>query len=302
MEEWRPEILVLGPGGIKGFLELGFLFPVEASGALSKVHTYAGVSVGAMISLLIVSGFTVKEIVAEAIDADIFMDVDSIRLGAVISNSGLISNEPIKQRLSRLIVSKFGYVPTLRQLNVTTGLTFVSITYNMDKHETERIDHITCPDTSCVDAVMLSMNIPLLFYRLVYGCCTYADGALGNPYPVNLFDRDGAKVLGVYIDEVSAPISEAPIYTYIQAIIQAPLRELRKLIIKHSSNNCRHVRLETPNVGVSASPTEKGVMIYRGFVAGKLFLSELNQASGGSPLIIPPTPQINRLTASGAAI
>ena len=52
---WPPEVIVIGPGGCKGFLELGALLYLEKEGYLRSVKTYAGVSVGAVISLLIVS-------------------------------------------------------------------------------------------------------------------------------------------------------------------------------------------------------------------------------------------------------
>jgi len=54
---WKPDIVILGPGGIKGFLELGVLYALQNNNLLENVHTYVGVSVGSIISLLLVCGF-----------------------------------------------------------------------------------------------------------------------------------------------------------------------------------------------------------------------------------------------------
>ena len=38
--DWKPSVLVLGPGGIKGHLELGALLILEKEGYLSNIHQF----------------------------------------------------------------------------------------------------------------------------------------------------------------------------------------------------------------------------------------------------------------------
>src|SRR6056297_3123288 len=90
---WTPELIVLGPGGVKGFLELGSLLVLEKWGWLDNVHTFVGVSVGAIISLLLICGYKVSEIIAEAADANIFQDMSTVRFSDIKGNVGLVSNE-----------------------------------------------------------------------------------------------------------------------------------------------------------------------------------------------------------------
>ncbi|GAH01238.1 unnamed protein product, partial [marine sediment metagenome] len=55
-EEWKPNILVIGPGGIKGFYYCGALLSLDSGGILSDVDTIVGCSVGSLIGLLLISG------------------------------------------------------------------------------------------------------------------------------------------------------------------------------------------------------------------------------------------------------
>lgn len=279
-DRWYPEILVLGPGGYKGFLELGALFYLDSKSLLEKVRVYAGVSVGAIISLLLVCGLSIKQIIAEAVDTNtnMFLDISSIKVGDTFEKSGLISNEPIEKLLTKLIIGKLGCLPTMEQLYMITNIEFITITYNLDKDISEKLDRHSHPNMSCIQAVMLSMNIPLLFYKLYYNDMAYGDGALGNPYPIDLFDNGVDNILGVYIDEKVASIRESSIYLYVWKIIHAPMAEIRRRIISGASNKCKHLKLVTPifdTIGVTMNAKIKAQMILSGYESAKEFLNNI---------------------------
>ena len=69
---WKPRVLVLGPGGIKGFAILGCLALLEDNGLFNETDTYCGVSIGALICLLMVAGYEIREIIGKAALLDIF--------------------------------------------------------------------------------------------------------------------------------------------------------------------------------------------------------------------------------------
>ena len=52
-------------------------------------------------------------------------------------NSGLISNTHINLKLSELIKNKYGFIPTLKQLYMATGIQLVCVTMNIDTHTPE---------------------------------------------------------------------------------------------------------------------------------------------------------------------
>ncbi len=275
---WKPEILVLGPGGIKGFLELGVLYVLESEDFLTDVHTYVGVSVGAIVSLLMVCGRTITEIIAEAADADIFQDLSSVNIKDSTEKLGLVSSDPIRRKLVRSVLEKFGYIPTLQQLFNSTGLTLVCVTVNLDKEEPEYMSHENEPDIPCVDAVMYSMNIPIIFYKLKYKGCVYVDGALGNPYPINQYDDGFTKILGIYIESTRKTTREPGNSTatmYFHKIVQFTMGQLRTMILENCSDMCKHIRLQSniiDTTGLTIDANLKADMILEGYTHGAEFL------------------------------
>jgi predicted acylesterase/phospholipase RssA len=282
---WKPQVLVLGPGGIKGFLELGALCVLESNDLLSEVHTYVGVSVGAILSLLIVCGYSMTEIIIEAADADIFEDISKFDFQDIHSNVGIVSSSPIKRKLIRKVLQRFGYVPTLQQLYNETGLTLVTVTANLNQEKTEYMSHLTEPELSCVDAVMFSMNIPLIFYKLKYKGCIYVDGALGNPYPIDPWDDGETNILGIYTKSTQKTDKEpegASTTMYIHKIIHFSMTQIRDRIIENSSKRCKHIEL-TSNIidstGFTINAQMKADMVLKGVAVAEAFLKEIQSTN-----------------------
>lgn len=275
-ERWTPNVLVLGPGGGKGFLELGALFELTKSGFLSKIDTYVGVSVGSIISLLLVVGYTVEEIITLSVEIKLFHGIADLAWRDIKDNIGLLSNESIKTKLSSAVTKKLGYIPSLKSIYMITGIRFTAISYNVTDEVVAVLSESLYPDMSCVDAVMLSMNIPFIFYQLVLGEKVYIDGALGNPYPVDLVDNGTNKVLGLYIEENMNPDKGSSYYLH--KVLHVSMTELRKRIISGTSANCKHIKLTTDimdTVGLSLTNRQKAILIASGMESAAAFLETL---------------------------
>lgn len=283
---WKPDVMVIGPGGVKGFAELGVLFELDQNDLLSNVKTYIGVSIGSLLSLLIISGYTIREIITLAADIDILRDHTSFSVMETIENVGLISIDPIRNILKDLIVKKIGRVPSLQQLYIGTGIEFISTVYNSDLSRREFMSYLTEPDISAVDAVMLSMNIPFIFHRLYYNGCSYIDGAFGNPYPIDYLDDGKNNILGIYISNKNSTKIKSPLplhnndnskITYILTTLQAPMEEHRKTIIKYASKRCKHICIEVSvvdSIGITVSAQDKAKMVIDGMKTGRKFINE----------------------------
>lgn len=302
INKWMPRVLVFGPGGIKGIKMLGFLSPIEDYGLLEYVDTYAGVSVGALISLLIICGYTIREIVGEAVKLDIFKDISSIDFATIIERKGFISNEPVRKRLTQLVINKFGNVPSLHGLYMMTGKSFVAVTLNVTNEECVMMNPFDYPDISCVDATMFSMNIPFIFYQLMDRGKVYADGALVNPYPVDYFDDGNTNVLGIYVKTkgYTHNVANSPrpsiiqriddtalsLGVYVSKIVNTLIDHRRNDIIQGSSSLCRHVCLEVnidDILGYTITTDHKATMLVEGFNEGKRFLNELYTDNNNKP-------------------
>jgi predicted acylesterase/phospholipase RssA len=312
---YRPRVLVIGPGGIKGLKVLGFLAPLEDAGMLDCVDTYGGVSIGAVINLLIVAGYNIREIVGEAAILDMLKEIESFDITSIIKNRGLISNEPVRKRLTALLLKKFGTIPSLYQLYMQTGKALITTTLNVTDEQCVMMTPFSHPKMSCIDAVMFSMNIPFLFYQLIYEGKTYVDGALGNPYPIDFFDDGHTEILGIYmktsykntkstakpapktiISSVSSnnPDPELekllPLNAYIHRTIYSMIDQRRNSIIKLSSDQCTHVCLESATVdtiGCVSSIEDKAIMLAEGANQGKEFIAQKQNGTYQGPS--PPT-------------
>lgn len=185
---FSPKICICGPGGVRGFLQLGALLAIQSTDFLNDVGTFVGVSVGALISLCLVANIPLREIIYDGLDIDLFEDLSSVTFESIIQGTGLISRQSISTCLEERIRESIGYIPTLQALHLATGKKFVAVTYNITEEKTVFLSPETHPTLSCIEAVSMSMNIPLLFYKIQYQNCTYIDGAFGNPLPVNRYD------------------------------------------------------------------------------------------------------------------
>lgn len=285
LNSWKPEICVLGPGGMKGFLIIGALIKLFKTGYLDEVHTFIGCSVGVIISALLASGYKPEEIAEDALQVDIFHDSIELTLSDFKNNVGIISNRDIKKLLSDKIIARFGKIVTLKELYDITGITLVSVTLNLTTDTTEYLSWETEPNISVVDAALLSINIPLLFYKLEYKGNIYIDGAFGNPYPVDYLDNGKRKILGISITS-RVPNTIDPVATdnmrYIYKVAHASITQLKKKIDASCSSQCRHLTLHSPcmdTTGISFTHDTKLRLLTIGYESAKRFLFSTSEIS-----------------------
>lgn len=273
--DWKPRVLVIGPGGAKGFVTLGFLVPLEDHKHLQNINVYCGVSIGAVISLLLVCGYSIREIIGQAVMVDLAKELHNFNFQSTINNRGLISHEPTRNMLTELVLAKFNTIPTLGELYQRTGKSLVTVTLNATDNTCVFMDKNTTPNISCVEATLFSMNIPFVFYQLIHEGKTYVDGGLANPYPVNYFDDGNTNILGIFM-KGNPNISNALTFAdYADKIIHSLMEQMRLLILQNSSDKCRHVCLTTDvddMIGYKVTLEDKADMLILGEKRGREYL------------------------------
>lgn len=245
IKQFSPTVLVLGPGGAKGFLQVGALLYLETANYLSKIDKYVGVSVGAIITALIVCGLSVKELLIIALETDISADLKNVTLADITEHWGLIPHNYLREKLTTAIRNKLQFLPTMQQLFEITKKSLTIVTYNCQLDKEEYINHLTHPQFPLVEALLASASIPLVFQKFLYQNQLYIDGAFGNPYPVDYHDDGTEQVLGIYIETESIQRDSAPDLSHFLKISQCAIAQLRRFIIKRSTDNCRHLALRT---------------------------------------------------------
>ncbi len=278
-ELWKPNVFVLGPGGAKGYLELGLMLKFEQEDYLSTLKEFIGCSVGASIALLTVVGYTVTQIINDCIDMNLINDITDINIEHLTDSPGLLRVKTLENLLKTRVQDKFGMVPTLKQLYMATGILLIIVTFNLDKMRPEYLSKDTDPDLSSVEAAMMSMAVPALICPRIYKGNVYIDGAIGDPYPILHLDNGENDILGVYIDsEHSSHSSDRSIPRYLYRCAQASMKVLRDQAIKQASDRCKHIALRTPvmdTTGMSLTNGAKRAMIESGYKSATIFLIKI---------------------------
>jgi len=233
------ETLVIGPGGIKGITILGSIKALQNNNLLNNIKNYVGVSVGSIISLLLICNYSVSEILYESIHIpNFFCDINFYNLKKMfmdlVLQGGIINNDFLKKKLETMVIKKFGSVLTLKELYEITNLNFVSVTLNLSKDTTEYLSHTFCPDLSCVDAVMMSINIPIIFQKLKINGSLYIDGAFGDSYPINLYPNS----IGISIETTFDDIDDSN-FSYILKVMSCSVTQLTKRSLQSGKYNIR---------------------------------------------------------------
>jgi predicted acylesterase/phospholipase RssA len=277
------DVLVVGPGGVKGFLELGILYNAEKKGILTNIKEYIGVSVGAMICFFLNIGLSVKDILYIAIENDSAIDFDINNpnifklLNDVKNHFGLFSMQKIEKILVDSVIQKYGYIPTMKQLYELTKIRLIIVNYPLSDMTTEYVDYQLSPNVLCIEPVIKSMSIPLIFWMAKYENKVYIDGAFGDPYPI-LFRDDGKnKILGIYIKtekNINDSEYKNPLL-YLHDIFHCMFHVATERNINEASKNCLNLPVESlaiDPIGFNLEMKDKAKMVLSGIIQSKKYI------------------------------
>ncbi len=190
--------LVFEGGGVKGVAYVGAMQVLAQRGLLEPIVRVGGTSAGAINAVIYSLGFSIREQreILESTDFRDFMDdsfgiIRDIR--RLVREFGWHRGDFFAGWLGDLVKSRLGDgnatfaglkaadCPALYVVgtNLSTGFSEV---FSVERH----------PDMPIVEAVRISMSIPLFFAAVRHGTRgdVYVDGGVQNNYPVKLFDRE----------------------------------------------------------------------------------------------------------------
>jgi predicted acylesterase/phospholipase RssA len=150
----------------------------------------------------------------------------------MINNSGAISYYPIQSTLEKMIISKIGYLPTLKDIKEKFKKKLVVVTYNLTLSRTEYISYEEYPDLPCITALRMSSNLPLVFEKFLYNKNFYVDGGISDNFAIKYGEKFGKKILGITLDDYQ--MQHKPDYNileYMYNIISIPINEITKYSI-----------------------------------------------------------------------
>jgi predicted acylesterase/phospholipase RssA len=182
--------LILSGGGVRGFGLLGSLQYLMLNKYLDNVHKFIGVSIGAILSVIIIVGYEPTEIIIKFIQCNYFKQFGSYSIIQALKGNGFLSFDDFKKILEELILEKVDHIPTLEELHSLFGKEFICLTFNYTLRKEVVLSRKTHPDLSILDALRMTSNVPFIFDPFVYEENVYFDGFLSNNFPLNLILED----------------------------------------------------------------------------------------------------------------
>lgn len=170
--------LVLGPGGIGGLYSMiGSLKSIEER--LDLFDEISGSSAGSMLALFLGVGLSVDTILDYGLTMNIRDIVGTFKIKSLLSHFGLMSTDKCREAL----VQVCGCDPTFRELKKKIHVA----AYCVNRSQTMYFNRDTHPDMKVVDAVCMSISIPLVFASFPYKGDTYIDGCTMELLPLTPF-------------------------------------------------------------------------------------------------------------------
>lgn len=240
------DVLILGPGGMKGFIELGALKKLEEVGLLKNIKTFCGVSIGSIIALLLSCRYSVMDILFHAYSMSL-LDMNNIDAKNIVT--GLFTQNSFEKKLETLIKDKLkiNYIPTLKQLHEFTGYEFSAIATALMKPYPQAINlnYKTHPELSVIKAVMMSSNIPGLFKKIEYENIYYVDGGLSCPLPLEFYGDEKKRILSISIlTHASDNKVFNDITNYMYISLNVPMLFLTRKYAEEAGENCSNIIIE----------------------------------------------------------
>lgn len=191
-------ILVLSGGGIKGLVMLGALHSLYISGYLNKINTYAGSSVGAIISVLLIIGYKPDEIYNK-LKKTPFEKLTNVKISN-LSEWGLDDGSRLNTFIKELLKNKnYDYNTTFKNLfDKTKKILYITGACLNDK-KCYYFSHLETPDLKILDALRISYSVPFYFTHIEHDGKTFVDGSCIDNFPIKLFKDNIEKVIGLYI-------------------------------------------------------------------------------------------------------
>jgi NTE family protein len=169
--------LVIGPGAIGFFALMGALNRMHEEGSLKDLESLSGSSAGALlVCMTAVYNFDFKKMLWDSTKVPIHKLKPQIK--SLFESYGLVPPETIKE-LVRTCIPDITFKELLERFPIKIHLA----AYCVELSQTHYFSADTHPDMSIVDAVCMSISVPLLFSSFKHGPWTYFDGAAAETAP-----------------------------------------------------------------------------------------------------------------------
>jgi NTE family protein len=177
--------LIIGSGGMGIYAYLGCLKSIEDK--LDEVEEFSGASCGSLLAVMLSLGFKPDEILEKLLGIDT-KSLTKVNVKSLFKNYGFISHEPIKAVLKEILECDPTFSGLERDVHIPA--------FCLNMNRTEYFSKKSHPTMSVIDAICMSISVPVLFSAFRYNDMLYVDGATQERYPFAPFlNKDPKDVL-----------------------------------------------------------------------------------------------------------
>jgi predicted acylesterase/phospholipase RssA len=228
--------LVLGPASMGIYAMMGALKSMEDK--MDQVKEISGSSAGSILALFWAVGISIDDI----IDASLSIDISNfvkLNIGSFFNKFGFVEIDPIREKLVEIC----GCDPTFGELSKKIYIS----SFCLNTSRTEYFSKDTHPDMKVIDAVCMSIAIPLIFASSEYCGRTYVDGGTAEEYPMAPFlDKKPHEVtcITIKMDEIYQEHLNTP-KDFLEALIRSSIKNRLKY-----DEKCNMIKLDIGDVNI----------------------------------------------------
>lgn len=238
------KILVLSGGGIKGITFLGGIKALEELQIIQHIDTFAGTSVGSIISFLLTIGYSANEMF-KFIKQYNFDTLKDISITLLLGSYGLDSGEKILDMIRKLMkIKNIDPSITLEQLFNLTKKIFIATSVNVNTQCAEYFSYKTHPSSKVIDVIRMSISIPFIFTPFKFNDNFYVDGGCMDNFPIEQFKNRMDEVIGICIIEKKIQSNISGIDDYALKIISSLMNGVTNSAINHNYNNVITINID----------------------------------------------------------
>lgn len=183
--------LVLSGGGVFGAALLGALHCLH----IDTFDVFAGTSIGAIISALLVIGHSPMELLRLIAAEPCLVSTDQIDL----NRFGVASQNKIKTLLIKLFSEKTTD-RSFQDIYKTFGKELIIVATNLSRQAPVYFQRHDFPDLSVIDALMMSSCVPMVFPYILFENDVYVDGFVTDNFPIKyVSERYKKEIVGINI-------------------------------------------------------------------------------------------------------
>ena len=249
------DTIVLSGGSTGGILTLGALQYAFDNFLLNSIINYIGTSIGSIICFLLIIGYTPIEIIVYICRNQLLEKMQHFNIISMTQGGGAMSFSTIYENLEKICIEKIGFIPTFTDLKEKFKKNLICVTYNITTDQTEYISAETYPTMPVLIALKMSANLPLIFENFKYGNSFYIDGGISDNFPIDIGNKIGKKVLGIYLasDDAKKETSNSNILEFIYKLIFIPISQnenykISSVLDSTTKCKCKIIKIKFGNI------------------------------------------------------